>query len=271
MEEDGILRNILLYFSAVFALLAFSVSVSSAQSFSTNQGPLNPSSGNVSALAECGNTTLTQSSSQTITVFNSISCNNGGLNTQSSYYRTYVLEDFGVTGDFEVCEVLLGVESASSFTGTQPVSVNLYTSDPEFPDGTLTEIGFADIELPDQDLTIVSIPVTATVPAGSQLVVEIYIPDGTSEGNSFFIGSNADPQTGPSYIRAPDCGTLTPETTAAIGFPEMHIVLDVVGNQDQQALLANKIPTLSEWGLIAMATVIGIAGFVFIRKNRAAA
>jgi hypothetical protein len=76
---------------------------------------------------------------------------------------------------------------------------------------------------------------------------------------------------GPSYIRAPDCGTFTPETMAKIGFPEMHIVLDVVGNQDQQALLADKIPTLSEWGLIVMAGFIGIAGFIFIRKNKAAA
>jgi hypothetical protein len=113
--------------------------------------------------------------------------------------------------------------------------------------------------------------VTATVPAGSQLVVEIFIPDGVVAGNSFFIGSNAEPQTGPSYIRAPECGTPTPETTAAIGFPEMHIVLDVVGNQEQQALLADKIPTLSEWGLIAIAGFIGIAGFIFIRRKKAAA
>lgn len=262
------MKNTLLYFACAFVFLILSASVSSAQGFSTDPGPLNPPSDSVSALAECGNTTLTQSSSQTITVLNSVSCNIGGFTLQNSYYRAYVLEDFGITGDFEVCEVLLGVESASSFSGTQPVSVNLYTSDPEFPDGTLTEIGFADIELPDQDLTIVSIPVTATVPAGSQLVVEIFIPDGLAAGNSFFIGSNAEPQTGPSYIRAPDCGTPTPETTAAIGVPEMHIVLDVVGNQDQQALLADKIPTLSEWGLIAMAGAIGITGFIFIRRKK---
>lgn len=265
------MKNLFLCFAFAFVFLVFSASGSSAQSFSTNPGPLNPPSGNVSALAECGSTTLTQSSSQTITELNSVSCNNGGFTRQNSYYRAYVLEDFGITGDFEVCEVLLGVESASSFSGTQPVSVNLYTSDPEFPDGTLTEIGFADIELPDQDLTIVGIPVTATVPAGSQLVVEIYIPDGVIADNSFFIGSNAAPQTGPSYIRTPDCGTPVPETTAAIGFPEMHIVLDVVGDQDQQLLLATDIPTLSEWGLTAMAGFIGITGFIFIRRKKAAA
>jgi hypothetical protein len=271
MQEDGILKNLFLYFVTAFVFLVFSASITLAQNFSTNPGPLNPPSGNVSALAECGNTTLTQSSSQTVTELNSVSCNIGGFNSENSYYRAYVLEDFGITGDFEVCEVLLGVESASSISGTQPVSVNLYTSDPEFPDGALTEIGFADIELPDQDLTIVGIPVTATVPAGSQLVVEIYIPDGVFAENSFFIGSNDAPQTGPSYIKAPDCGTLTPETAAAIGFPEMHIVLDVVGNQDQRALLADKIPTLSEWGLMAMAGVLGIAGFIVIGRKKAEA
>ncbi len=34
---------------------------------------------------------------------------------------------------------------------------------------------------------------------------------------------------------------------------------------------ADNIPTLSEWGLIAMAGIIGIAGFIVIRRRKASA
>jgi hypothetical protein len=97
-----------------------------------------------------------------------------------------------------------------------------------FP-GSLTLIGQTNTTVNDQSLSIVNIPVTGTAPAGSQLVVEILTPDGQAAGNSFFIGSNSAPETGPSYLRAPDCGVTTPTTTAAIGFPNMHIVLNVNG------------------------------------------
>jgi hypothetical protein len=71
--------------------------------------------------------------------------------------------------------------------------------------------------------------VTGTAAAGSELVVEVFTPDGTAAGNLIFIGSNASAETGPSYLRAPDCGITTPSTTSAIGFPNMHIVMNVIG------------------------------------------
>jgi hypothetical protein len=80
-------------------------------------------------------------------------------------------------------------------------------------------------------LTVVNIPVTGSAPAGSELVVEVLTPDGAAAGNSFFIGSNAAAETGPSYLRAPACGVNNPTTTAAIGFPNMHIVMNVNGCQ----------------------------------------
>jgi hypothetical protein len=38
-----------------------------------------------------------------------------------------------------------------------------------------------------------------------------------------------------------------------------------------QVPVVSNIPTLSEWGLIAMAGVLGIAGFLIIRRRKAAA
>lgn len=182
----------------------------------------------------CGSITITESSTQTITSGNSVSCNAGGLHTDNSYFRAFDLASLGAPDGLDVCEVQVGVEQATGATGTQPITVNLYTSDPLFPGGypgSLTQIGTADIDIPDAATgTVFPVPVTGSAPAGSELVVEIFTPDGQTAGNSFFIGSNADPETGPSYLLAAGCGITSPATTADIGFPNMHIVLNALGN-----------------------------------------
>src|SRR5581483_9668523 len=53
--------------------------------------------------------------------------------------------------------------------------------------------------------------------------------DGTVVGNLFFIGSNTDPETGTSYLNAADCGGPDPTPTGDLGFPDMHIVMNVNG------------------------------------------
>jgi HYR domain-containing protein len=202
--------------------------------------------------------TITQSSSQAITSGNSVSCNNGVGHTDNSYYRAFTLASFGISGAWDVQSVDIGVELASAGVAapsvggkagfsksssqgsggvkapnaTQPISVKLYTSSMPFPagfPGSLTLIGQTDTTVADQSGTIINIPVTGTAPAGSQLVVEVFTPDGEAAGNLFFIGSNAAAETGPSYLRAPACGVTNPTTTAAIGFPNMHIVMNVNG------------------------------------------
>jgi hypothetical protein len=60
--------------------------------------------------------------------------------------------------------------------------------------------------------------------------VDVFTPDGQVEGNSFFIGSNAGGQNDPSYIAAADCGLTNPGDLAGIGFPNMHIVMVVNGD-----------------------------------------
>lgn len=202
--------------------------------------------------------TITQSSSQAITSLNSVSCNNGIGHTDNSYYRAFSLPSFGISGAWDIQSVDIGVEEASAGNagvpssgktgfsksstnksvkapkggGSQPISVKLYTSSMPFPTGfpgSLTLIGQKDTTVADQSLTIINIPVTGTAPAGSQLVVEVFTPNGEVAGNLFFIGSNAAAETGPSYLRAADCGVTTPTTTAALGFPNMHIVMNVNG------------------------------------------
>jgi hypothetical protein len=112
------------------------------------------------------------------------------------------------------------------------MTVNLYTSNQPFPTGfpgSLTLIGSVATTVSDQALTILNVPITGTAPAGSQLVVEVFTPDGDAAGNVFFIGSNNGGETGPSYLRAADCGVPNPVPTATIGAPGMNIVLNVNG------------------------------------------
>ena len=128
--------------------------------------------------------------------------------------------------------VSFGVEEATGAGGTQPVTVRLYTNS-----GGSIPWRNADPDRDDHDPgagcasgTVLSVPLVATVPAGtSELVMEVFTPNGQATGNLFFIGSNTAAETGPSYLSAADCGIATPTDTAAIGFPDMHIVFNVLG------------------------------------------
>ena len=173
---------------------------------------------------------ITQSTSQTIVTSNSVSCNNGTGHTDNSYWRAFNMGTFVGGAAYNVTSVSFGVESANN---TQPVTVRLYTnSGAPFPGGTRTQIATTTINVTAaQTGTVVTTPMVVTVPAGtSELVMELFTPDGTTAGNLFFVGSNALPETGPSYLSATACGITVPTTTAAIGFPNMHIVFDVNGS-----------------------------------------
>lgn len=185
----------------------------------------------ITAGVDGGVITLTHSASQAIEQFNSVSCNAGGLHTDNSYLRRFNLNDFGIAGNFDVSSVQVGVEQAAGASGSQPITINLYTLSGSFVYANLTLIGTATVNIPDQALTVYEIPVVGTAPAGSELVVELFTPDGQTAGNSFFVGSNNDGQTGASYLVAADCGITEPTDTADIGFPDMHVVMNVLGTE----------------------------------------
>lgn len=180
--------------------------------------------------------TITESTSQTIVDGNSVACNDGVGTTENHYWRAFDMNTFTGGQEYDVTSVSFGIESAISGTGTgQPLTVNLYAnSGAPFPGGDWQSNLIAtsgELNIPDQADTIFDVPITATVPAGTlELVMEVMTPDGTAVGNLFFIGSNADPETGPSYLSAVDCGVNDPTPTGDLGFPDMHIVMNVNGS-----------------------------------------
>src|SRR5690349_8293966 len=86
----------------------------------------------------CGPTDITESGSDTVVALYSVSFNNGVDQFDIHYWRAFLLSDFGITGNLDVCDVEIGVEEATAGAGqggTQPITVNLYTSDQAFPTG----------------------------------------------------------------------------------------------------------------------------------------
>jgi subtilisin family serine protease len=172
--------------------------------------------------------TITHSVSQEIIQGNSVSCNSGLGNAENGYLRTFTLEDFDITSDFNVTSVSFGVESA---TVTQPMTVKLYTLEGSaVVYDNMTLIGSTVTTLQAQQLSMVSVPVEGTAPAGSTLVVELDSPNLQDIGGFFFPGSNNLGQTSSTYLRSETCGVNQPTPTEQIGFPGMHLVMNVTGD-----------------------------------------
>lgn len=183
--------------------------------FGTSKSPVTPTAPKVKA----GETVLSHSSSQAIVPVNSAACNGG----PTQVLRTFTLKDFDIDSSFDVSEVQFGVETNSQ---AQDVTVNLYTLDGELAYANMEKIGTATTNLAAQEATMVSVPVEGTVPAGGTLVAEI-----TNEvGATFYVGSNAEAETAPSYIASETCNIPEPTPTADIDFPDMHVVMNVVGS-----------------------------------------
>lgn len=177
--------------------------------------------------------TLSQSSSTAITALNSVACanNTSGATRENSYYRVFRLSDFGVSTAFTAQRVDVGIEEADSLTGTQTIQVRLYTLNGGFTLPNLTAIAGQTVTIANTALstTQVTLAPAGVAPAGSTVVVEVFSPDGNTNGNIFYPGSNAAAETGPSYIRAPDCGAAQPATFASLSQPQVHLVLTVTG------------------------------------------
>jgi hypothetical protein len=179
--------------------------------------------------------TITQSTSQSI-VTGSLACSDPGIGTlENHYWRAFNMNTFTGGQAYGVTSVEFGIEQADSLFGTdQPLTVNLYANHGSpFPGGDWQSnllVSSGEIRVPNQEFTIFNVPLTTIVPAGTlELVMEVLSPDQTVEHNFFIIGSNSDPETGPSYLSAPDCGNPDPLPVDCFLGP-MHYVFNVNGS-----------------------------------------
>lgn len=197
------------------------------------QGTFAPNSGVAAAPVDTGYIRVPASITQntdpaTITPLNSVAC----PVDDDRFLRRFDLDgDHGITDPFDIMSVDFAVESNLGGTG---VAVTLYTipNAAAFVSANLTQIGTAtQSPFTAPDLSIANFPVAGTVadPTADDLVVEIFIPDST-QGFTFFPGSNAAGQLGPTFLQSAGCGAPEPTDAASIGFPDMHIVMTVNGD-----------------------------------------
>jgi hypothetical protein len=186
--------------------------------------------------------TLTQSNS-TAVVATQIGCQQTNPATsytrENSYYRVFPLADHQITTAFHITQVTFQVERATAPAGNQPATVKLGTYAGTIGATTLntaqvTPLGQAAITIPNGATSVVTpvamfTPSSIIVPAGSNLIAEVLIPDGLTAQAIFFIGSNNGGETRPSYIRAPICNFPNPSTYATVGQPQVQILLSVTG------------------------------------------
>lgn len=175
-----------------------------------------------------GPVTITHSNTMALEADTGVTCQSSFGDKKNSWYRVFDLPAMGITGAVDVSQVTFGVQESISGDGSQPVTVKLHRLQGEFVIANLTQIGLAKVTVPDETLTLVDLPITATVPAGSTLVAEITVPNGEFRGDYFFPGANNDGQTGPTYVKS-ECGGPQPADAADVGFPDFHLVLAVDG------------------------------------------
>ena len=178
---------------------------------------------------------ITQSASQAISTWVGCVDSTTGATRENSYWRAFNVSDYGIgpNDTYSIASVDVGIFNADAAGPTQLITVNLYAAS-NFPVGfpaSLTLIGTTTAAVTDQSNTVLNVPISAEVPAGvSQIVLEVAVPDGTGAGNIFLMGANSSGETGPSYVTAPFCNVLVPTTTADVGFPTAHWVMNINGS-----------------------------------------
>ncbi|MEM8863486.1 MAG: PKD domain-containing protein, partial [Chloroflexota bacterium] len=195
---------------------------------------------------------LTHSLSKEIVDGNSATCALGG----QSWMRVFDLPEFEVNEAFEVSAVEFGVQQATSFFIPPTVTARLYALDGDVPElDKLTLLAETSGAVSDQSLSIVSIPISAEIPAGTKLVVELNNP-APFLLESLVFGSNSAGQNDPTYYYAPDCSVNEIVDISTQGFPDMHLVLEVVGE------IAEPPPACNVWVSSNQMTVHPTSGVI---------
>jgi hypothetical protein len=193
--------------------------------------------------------TLSQTTSPTIAGGKSIACpSTAPMGTAANnYYRVFDLASFGVTTDFHVSKVSFQIEdceSGGATCATVSVKVGTYSGTPgaTLSTGSMTMLGSnPSVTVPIVVENGTSTPggtvdatLSATIPAGSKLYVEVDAPDGANT-YQFYMGANAGGQSGKGYAASPDgsCSPpgATPTDIGTLPSPpvEIDLLLTVTG------------------------------------------
>ena len=186
--------------------------------------------------AEClapGEMTLRQTTNDMVERSLVFGCTNPDQTTaDGSWYRVFSLAQSGVTSAFDVTKVTLGICFA---IGTPDVVVKLGTYAGGATDATLDLARVTTLQMmtvpveATQISRTIDIPLAASIPAGSNVIVEVAVPDLDGTGEQVNVGFTASSESKPGYVRSPLCGPGVATTTSGAGLPNAHLVLTVTG------------------------------------------
>ena len=185
--------------------------------------------------------TLSQNSdATTLTNNGSAQCSNAttGFTSENSWYRVFKLSDSQITSALAVTKVSFGIAVS---VGTPTIDIKLGTyagtvtpTTAQLDTAMITPIMATTHVAPATTQAMAhveDVPITATIPAGTQLIVEIHAADLTGMSKSFFLGGNNAADTYPAYVRAPGAGcTITqPRSMDDLGFATASPIITVTG------------------------------------------
>ena len=157
-------------------------------------------------------------------------CSFGGSSQENHWYRRFDLSaSHGVAKEFLVSEVVVGVDHATSADGILPGRVDVWAIDKADPLMVANLEPLASVPVnwdSASDLSLKALPVTAVVPTGKDLVIEVMAEAGTA-GESFSVGANSAPELADDYFYSPAaiCGAFAPTPLSALGFTSSNHVL----------------------------------------------
>jgi len=156
----------------------------------------------------------------------------GSSVTDNLIWTEYDLDgDFGIVADWEVTSVTVGIGPVS-VVNPIPLTINIYSNDGTFPGGVFTLQGTAAYALGNADnMTVLTVPVVGTIPAGDNLLYEIFV-DGDAGGGTDLMrfAINTDGFLGDSWLQAAACGIVAPTTLAGIGIPGAAWIMSATGD-----------------------------------------
>ena len=174
---------------------------------------------------------LTQSVDNTTLGAGTIACGGGGTTRENSWFRTYTPSDFGYSGDIQID----GLEFAYTFAGGGADGtgvIRAWTSDAVFPAGTYTQIAEAQMTYNAAGAdakTFFAFDTPTVVDANTEIIVEVFAED--DPDNDIRLYDNDLGENAPGYVFSATCGLTSPTPFGSIGFPDNHIILDLVATE----------------------------------------
>ncbi len=155
---------------------------------------------------------------------------NTGYSLENRYLRRFDLAERGMPiQETTIGGISFAIDSATSSTGSQPITVRVHALDGDLALGHLRLLAEKTVDVVDGTLERmrVAFDQPVQVAGDSVLVAEIFVSNGLGGGNAFYPGGNRDGETASAYWAARDCGASEPIAFADAGLDWINLILEI--------------------------------------------